>query len=157
MPITHAISFPKSPSSSYGYTHTNYSTIDIIIVISTTIVKLFYCKFPIGAGIYDENTATSLPNNGIIALSEHEGLHISCWFSAGDYHTAQFIGLDGMSVSDGANPFDVTTSTNNYSTVIKTKGALSEVDQGVYTCRANGEAGLTELNIGVFTSEFHCK
>ena len=64
-----------------------------------------------------------------------------------------------MSVSDASNPFDVTTTMSNHSTVMKitTNGSLSEDDWGVYTCRAIGEARLTELNIGVFTSEFYCK
>ncbi len=112
------------------------------------------CNFLIGAGIFDENSESSLPNNGIIAVSDYDQLNISCWFSAKTYYKAQFIGLDGTKVHSASGPFDVKS---NHSTMMRitTSSSLSESDQGVYTCRANGEAGSTELNIGVFRTAFY--
>ena len=51
-----------------------------------------------------------------------------------------------------SGPFTVITTASNDSTVmhIITTAALSETYLGVYTCRTLGEAGLTELNIGIY-------
>ena len=121
-----------------------------------------------GAGIYNIQSSTSLPNNSIISSytgysrwSSTTRFDFYCCSNSSSGYTGTFIGLNG-------NPYSGIINVQRYSyshgyagcmyIYLYSSSTQSTSEQGIYTCRMPDSAGRNiDINVGIYRDDYNSK